>query len=146
MLRAVGIPNRIHGFTIDKALQKGAITGFWYNLSPKNILHSWVEVWVNDQWYFLEGVIIDKPYLTKLQKQNQDCRTKIAEPLFAVLEFTPIVLKILLLNGTTTIRLFRTRASIRILVYLTHLTIFIQNISRSSTFLNGLFFGTSSGI
>lgn len=75
LLRAVGIPNRIHGFTIDKALQKGAITGFWYNLSPKNILHSWVEVWVNDQWYFLEGVIIDKPYLTKLQKQNQDCRT-----------------------------------------------------------------------
>ena len=75
LLRAVGIPNRIHEFTIDKALQKGAITGFWYNLSPKNILHSWVEVWVNDQWYFLEGVIIDKPYLTKLQKQNQDCRT-----------------------------------------------------------------------
>ncbi len=75
LLRAVGIPNRIHGFTIDKALQKGAITGFWYNLSPKNILHSWVEVWVNDQWYFLEGVIIDKLYLTKLQKQNQDCRT-----------------------------------------------------------------------
>lgn len=75
LLRATDVPNRIHGFTIDKALQKGAITGFWYRLSPKNILHSWVEVWVNEQWYFLEGVILDKPYLTKLQEQNSDCKT-----------------------------------------------------------------------
>lgn len=75
LLRATDVPNRIHGFTIDKALQKGAITGIWYRLSPKNILHSWVEVWVNEQWYFLEGVILDKPYLTKLQEQNSDCKT-----------------------------------------------------------------------
>ncbi len=38
-------------------------------------MHSWVEVWVNEQWYFLEGVILDKPYLTKLQEQNSDCKT-----------------------------------------------------------------------
>lgn len=75
LLRAAGIPNRIHGFTIDKALQKGAMTGIWYRLSPKNILHSWVEVFINEQWYFLEGVILDKPYLTKLQEQNRDCKT-----------------------------------------------------------------------
>lgn len=75
LLRATDVPNRIHGFTIDKALQKGAITGIWYRLSPKNILHSWVEVWVNEQWYFLEGVILDKSYLTKLQEQNSDCKT-----------------------------------------------------------------------
>lgn len=75
LLRATDVPNRIHGFTIDKALQKGAITGIWYRLLPKNILHSWVEVWVNEQWYFLEGVILDKPYLTKLQEQNSDCKT-----------------------------------------------------------------------
>jgi len=75
LLRTVGIPNRIHGFTIDKALQKGAITGIWYKLSPQNILHSWVEVYVNDKWYFLEGVIIDKTYLNKLQKKNANCTT-----------------------------------------------------------------------
>lgn len=75
LLRATDIPNRIHGFTIDKALQKGAITGIWYKLSPKNILHSWVEVLVNDQWYFLEGVILDKHYLSKLQEKNKDCKT-----------------------------------------------------------------------
>lgn len=75
LLRAAGIPNRIHGFTIDKTLQKGAITGIWYKLSPQNILHSWVEILVNGQWYFLEGVILDKPYLTKLQEKNSDCKT-----------------------------------------------------------------------
>lgn len=75
LLRATGIPNRIHGFTIDKALQKGAISGIWYKLSPKNILHSWVEIYVKDNWYFLEGVILDKDYLTELQAQNKDCKT-----------------------------------------------------------------------
>lgn len=75
LLRATNIPNRIHGFTIDKALQKGAITGIWYLLSPRNILHSWVEVLVNEQWYFLEGVILDKPYLTSLQERNSPCKT-----------------------------------------------------------------------
>ncbi len=33
LLRAVNIPNRLHGFTIDKALQKGAITGIWYEFT-----------------------------------------------------------------------------------------------------------------
>lgn len=75
LLRAVEIPKRIHGFTIDKALQKGAITGIWYTLSPQNILHSWVEVLVNKQWYFMEGVILDKVYLGKLQQENPECKT-----------------------------------------------------------------------
>ncbi len=75
LLRALGIPNRIHGFTIDKALQKGAITGVWYKLSPNNILHSWVEVSVNDSWYSLEGVILDKKYLTNLQIKYKNIKT-----------------------------------------------------------------------
>ena len=44
LLRACGIPCRIHGFTIDKKLQQGAMTGFVYRNAPKNIFHSWVEV------------------------------------------------------------------------------------------------------
>lgn len=71
LLRAVGIPNRIHGFTIDKELQKGAIDGIWYKLSPQNILHSWVEVNINNNWYILEGVILDRLYLKQLQRLNQ---------------------------------------------------------------------------
>ena len=45
LLRSVGIPCRFHGFTIDKHLQKGAITGLPYLLAPKNIIHSWVEIY-----------------------------------------------------------------------------------------------------
>lgn len=40
LLRAAGIPCRLHGFTIDKKLQKGAIKGLFYILSPKEIIHS----------------------------------------------------------------------------------------------------------
>ncbi|MGX6614064.1 transglutaminase-like domain-containing protein [Enterobacter kobei] len=70
LLRAVNIPNRLHGFTIDKALQKGAITGIWYELSPSNILHTWVEIYIEEKWFNLEGVILDKIYLQKLQSIN----------------------------------------------------------------------------
>lgn len=75
LLRAVGIPNRIHGFTIHKALQKGAITGVWYKFSPNNILHSWVEVYVLGKWFNLEGLILDRDYLSALQKKFSDCKT-----------------------------------------------------------------------
>ena len=68
LLRAVKIPTQLHGFTINKSLQKGAIDGIWYKLSPQNILHSWAEVYVNESWFILEGVILDKEYLTNLQK------------------------------------------------------------------------------
>lgn len=73
LLRAVGIPCRIHGFTIDKKLQKGAIRGLFYQLSPKEILHSWVEVYYDSKWLNLEGVILDVPYLTKLQQKFSEC-------------------------------------------------------------------------
>lgn len=45
LLRAVGVPCQFHGFTIDTALQRGAITGVAYQLAPRNIIHSWIEVW-----------------------------------------------------------------------------------------------------
>lgn len=68
LLRAVDIPCRLHGFTIHKALQKGAISGIWYTLSPDSILHTWVEIKYNGEWNHLEGVILDREYLTQLQK------------------------------------------------------------------------------
>lgn len=73
LLRAVGIPCRIHGFTIDKKLQKGAMRGLYYRLSPKEILHSWVEIYYDEKWLNLEGFILDVPYLTKLQKKFSEC-------------------------------------------------------------------------
>lgn len=69
LLRAVGIPCRIHGFLIDKELQKGAMTGFVYRKAPNRILHSWVEVCLDGIWYNLEGIILDKSYLDGLHRK-----------------------------------------------------------------------------
>ncbi len=67
LLRKCGIPCRFHAFTIDKKLQKGVISGPAYNLAPRNIIHSWVEVWFEDKWLNLEGFILDRPYLKSVQ-------------------------------------------------------------------------------
>lgn len=69
LFRVLGIPCRFHGFTIDKELQKGAISGIWYKLAPQEIIHSWVEIYFEDRWYNLEGFILDKIYLNKLQSK-----------------------------------------------------------------------------
>lgn len=74
LLRGCNIPCRIHGFTIDKKLQKGAMTGLVYVLAPKNVFHSWVEVYLDGVWYELEAFILDKPYLTRLQILNPNCK------------------------------------------------------------------------
>ena len=73
LLRAVGIPCRTHGFTIDKSLQKGAMTCFVYLLAPQNVVHSWVEVYFEDKWLNLEGFILDVAYLKQLQGKFQNC-------------------------------------------------------------------------
>ena len=69
LLRAVGVPCRFHGFTIDKALQSGAITGLAFALAPRRIIHSWVEVWFENRWVCLEGFILDADYLRSLQRR-----------------------------------------------------------------------------
>lgn len=68
LLTACGIENRLHGFTIDKKLQYGAITGIFYKIAPREILHSWVEVKYQGQWYNLEGFILDTDYLEAIKK------------------------------------------------------------------------------
>ncbi len=73
LLRACEIPCRVHGFTIDKRLQKGAMTGLVYLLAPKDVFHSWVEVLLDGTWYELEAFILDKAYLEKLQAAHADC-------------------------------------------------------------------------
>lgn len=73
LLRTCGIPCRVHGFTIDKKLQKGAMTGFVYRKAPQNVFHSWVEVLFEGKWYELEAFILDRQYLSALQSINVDC-------------------------------------------------------------------------
>lgn len=63
LLRGLGIPCRFHGFTIDKRLQRGAVAGLAYWLAPRDIIHSWVEVFHDGRWLNLEGFILDRGYL-----------------------------------------------------------------------------------
>ena len=70
LLRANQIACRFHGFTIDKLLQRGAVTGWAYILAPRSIIHSWVEIWHKDRWINLEGFILDEAYLSALQHKN----------------------------------------------------------------------------
>ena len=72
LLRPCGIPCRVHGFMIDKKLQKGAMTGIVYRNAPQEILHSWVEVLLDGRWYELEGFILDKGYLGSLQAAHPE--------------------------------------------------------------------------
>ncbi len=73
LLRGCGIPCRVHGFTIDKRLQKGAMTGLVYRLAPKDVFHSWVEVYLEGVWYELEAFILDIGYLECIQSSNPEC-------------------------------------------------------------------------
>mgnify|MGYP006405440259 CR=1 FL=1 len=68
LLRAVGIPTRFHGFTIYNELQRGAIPNYLFIFAPKRIIHSWVEVYLDGRWINLEGYIIDKAYLNRVQQ------------------------------------------------------------------------------
>ncbi len=68
LLRALGVECRLHGGTIYKRLQRGAIVGIWYKLAPDEIIHTWVEVRLNDRWIGLEGVILDQAYIAGVRK------------------------------------------------------------------------------
>lgn len=68
LLRAVGVPCRVHGATIHKRLQKGVVRGASYWLAPTSIIHSWAEVLVDGRWTALEGVILDRHYLAGLRE------------------------------------------------------------------------------
>lgn len=72
LLRALGIPCRFHGFTIDKGLQRGVVPELVFPLAPRNIIHSWVEVAHGGKWLELEGFILDQGILSALQAQFPD--------------------------------------------------------------------------
>ena len=72
LLRATGIPCRLHGTEVSKCFQKGAATGIVALLAPGTIVHTWVEVFFNNKWVALEGVITDEPYIRAVKEMNKD--------------------------------------------------------------------------
>lgn len=73
LLRSVGIPCRLHAFTINKILQRGALTPFVYFMAPREIVHTWAEARLGNQWIALEGVILDSGYLEAVQHRFAHC-------------------------------------------------------------------------
>ena len=47
--------------------------GLVYKNAPRNIFHSWVEVYFENTWYELEAFILDRKYLSNLQKKFVSC-------------------------------------------------------------------------
>lgn len=72
LLRGAGIQCRFHAATIRKRLQKGVLSGVFYQLAPGSIIHTWAEVLSSGAWAGLEGVILDCAYLDGLREHVQD--------------------------------------------------------------------------
>ena len=74
LLRALGIPCCLHGFTVSKDFQKGATSGIVSFLAPSEIVHTWVEVLFGGRWIILEGVIIDDGFLQSIKQMYRETK------------------------------------------------------------------------
>lgn len=72
LLRAVGIPCRFHAMTIRKVIFRGLLPKFSYKLVIDHPYHAWIEVQYNNKWLAMEGHIVDRPYIAKLQAKFPD--------------------------------------------------------------------------
>ena len=72
LLRAVGIPCRFHATLVNKIILRGLAKGWTYRFLPEQLPHGWVEIFHNGSWLEMEGHIIDKAYLKKLQAKFPD--------------------------------------------------------------------------
>ncbi len=68
LLRACGIPCRLHGSEVSKGFQRGATSGIISVLAPEVITHTWAEVYYEGHWIALEGVITDETYVQGVKR------------------------------------------------------------------------------
>lgn len=61
LLRGVGVPCRLHGFTIYKNLQRGVVSAVAFPCAPENNIHSWGETEWEGAWINHEGFILAPP-------------------------------------------------------------------------------------
>ena len=60
LLRATGIPCRLHGPLVIKVFQRSFMPKIMAKLAPSLIVHTWAEVYFNDEWLSLEVAITCK--------------------------------------------------------------------------------------
>lgn len=87
LLRAVGVPCRLHGTRVTKVFQRSLMPKIMAKLAPPLIVHTWAEVYHNGEWLSLEGVITDKKYISGLQKMFPDYKGKFFDYAIAVQDF-----------------------------------------------------------
>ncbi len=87
LLRAVGIPCRLHGTRVTKVFQRSLMPEIMAKLAPLLIVHTWAEVFYNGEWLSLEGVITDKAYISGLQKLFPEHKGKFFDYAVAVENF-----------------------------------------------------------
>lgn len=87
LLRAVGIPCRLHGTKVTKIFQRSLMPKIMARLAPPFIVHTWVEVYYNGEWLCLEGVITDKAYLSGLRQMFPNYKGEFFDYAVAVKDF-----------------------------------------------------------
>lgn len=88
LLRAVGVPCRLHGTKVTKVFQRSLMPKIMAKLAPPLIVHTWAEVYYNGEWLSLEGAITDKAYISGLQKKFPDYNGKFFDYAVAVKDFS----------------------------------------------------------
>lgn len=88
LLRAVGIPCRLHGAKVTKIFQRSLMPKIMERLAPSLIVHTWVEVYYNGEWLSLEGVITDKAYISGLRQMFPDYKGEFFDYAVAVKDFS----------------------------------------------------------
>lgn len=87
LLRAVGVPCRLHGTRVTKTFQRSLMPKIMAALAPPSIVHTWAEVYYNGKWLSLEGVITDKMYISGLQKMFPNYKGRFFDYAVAVKDF-----------------------------------------------------------
>lgn len=87
LLRAVGIPCRLHGAKVIKIFQRSLMPKLMSKMAPPYFVHTWAEVFYDGEWLSLEGVIADKKYIKGLQNLFPEYKGKFFDYAVAVKDF-----------------------------------------------------------
>lgn len=82
LCKALNIDAKIHFSLIKKEIQRGLFKGIVYEMMPKELSHSWIDILINGNWVRLDTYINDKNYYNaakqELKKDNIDIGYSVA--------------------------------------------------------------------
>jgi hypothetical protein len=72
LCKSVGIPAKIHFSLIDRSIQRGVFPPWAYNLLPKQISHSWLEVEIDGKVHRVDTYINDSKFFENAKRELKD--------------------------------------------------------------------------